>query len=84
MQDMATILSEVSGKHVCYVSPTRGEFKETLSKAGVPEQFVNVTIMFCEAIKQGEFETSHTDMEKLLGRKPMSLETYLQSVYGKN
>ena len=84
MKDMATILSEVSGKHVRYVSPTREEFQETLSKAGVPEQLVNVTIMFCEAIKQGEFETSHTDMEKLLGRKPLSLEVYFQTVYGKN
>jgi NAD(P)H dehydrogenase (quinone) len=36
---------------------------------------------FAEAIKQGEFESSAADLERLLGRKPVTPEEYLETVY---
>ena len=33
------------------------------------------------AIRQGEFETFKTDLENLLGRKPVLAKEFLQGVY---
>ncbi|EHQ24822.1 NAD(P)H dehydrogenase (quinone) [Mucilaginibacter gracilis] len=74
-------LSGIVGKEISYVSPTAEVFVETMTKAGMPEQFVGMFAGFSEAIRQGEFETDKTDLETLLGRKPVSAEEFLQGVY---
>lgn len=79
--DVAAILSEIADKQVAYTDPTVEVFTDTLTKAGVPKEYVGMSASFSEAIKQGEFETSYTDLEKLLGRKPISLKEFLRSVY---
>jgi len=81
MNDLASILSDISGREVKYNSPSVDEYKTTTNKAGVPDEAVKFTVMFCEAIKQGEFETSHSDMSTLLGRKPMSMKEFFQATY---
>lgn len=82
MQDVADTLSKISGKKIEYISPGAEAYSDTLSKAGVPAAYVGMFAGFAEAIKQGEFQTLNTDLEKLLGRKPASLETFLQEAYG--
>jgi len=79
LQDAAAILSDLSGKPVSYTSPTAEVYTDTLSKAGVPMEYIGMFASFSEAIKQGEFKTSTTDLEKLLGRKPVTLKNYFQS-----
>ena len=79
--DVATLLSEISGKQVPYISPSTEVFTETLSKAGVPMEAIAMTVGFCEAINQGEFFTTKSDLGYLLGRKPTSIKEYLKSVY---
>lgn len=79
--EIAKTLSKVVGKEINYVSPTADVFVDALSKAGVPMEYVRITADFSEAIKQGEFETSKTDLEKLLGRKPTTVKEFLTQVY---
>ncbi len=79
LQDAAAILSDLSGKSVSYTSPTAEVYTDTLSKAGVPMEYIGMFASFSEAIKQGEFKTSTTDLEKLLGRKPVTLKNYFKS-----
>jgi NAD(P)H dehydrogenase (quinone) len=79
--DVARILSEVFGKTVTYTDPGQEAFRAALSGAGVPGQAVELAAGFAEAIKQGEFISSDTDLERLLGRMPVSLETYLTQTY---
>jgi NAD(P)H dehydrogenase (quinone) len=79
LQDAAGILSELSGQSVSYTSPTAEVYTDTLSKAGVPVEYIGMFASFSEAIKQGEFKTSTTDLEKLLGRKPVTLKNYFKS-----
>ena len=78
---VAKQLSAIAGKNVTYTSPDIAAYKDVVTKAGVPAVYVDVFAGFAEAIKQGEFETSKSDMEKLLGRKPTTLEEYLPTVY---
>ena len=79
--DVAAQISEAAGKPVAYISPSQEVYKTTLTQAGVPAEYVGMFAAFAEAIKQGEFETSKTDLETLLGRKPVTLSQYLGKVY---
>jgi NAD(P)H dehydrogenase (quinone) len=83
MDDIAEILSEIKGEEVEYASPTNKDYVETLVNAGFPQQLANSLVGFCEAIKQGEFETETTDLEYLISRKPTTLEEYFSLIYKK-
>lgn len=79
---VAETISKASGKQISYISPSQTEYKTALTTAGVPELYVNMFAGFAEAIRIGEFDTTtNTDLERLLGRKPTSLEEYLTTVY---
>lgn len=79
---VAETISKASGKQISYISPSQTEYKTALTTAGVPELYVNMFAGFAEAIRIGEFDTTtNTDFERLLGRKPTSLEEYLTTVY---
>ncbi len=80
-EEVAETLANVTGKSVNYYSPSQQEYRQTLSGAGVPEGYVGMFAAFGEAVKQEEFDTISTDLENLLGRKPLSLEQYFQGVY---
>lgn len=82
-QDVAEILSTLSGKTISYNSPSAEVFTQTLMQAGVPAENIGGLTSFVEAIRQGEFETGDTDLPFLLGRKPTSLNLFLNSVYFK-
>lgn len=81
LQEIAQDLSEIVGKEINYVSPSKDVYTETLTKAGVPAQYIGMFSDFAEAIKQGEFSAEKTDLENLLGRKPTSAKAFLKEVY---
>jgi NAD(P)H dehydrogenase (quinone) len=80
---VAETLAAVSGKPVDYYSPSQEEYKKTLSNAGVPEGYIEMFSAFGEAVKSNEFDTPGSDLETILGRKPLSLKAYFQKVYSK-
>ncbi|MFW0717441.1 SDR family oxidoreductase [Pedobacter sp. N23S346] len=84
IQEMAQDLSEIVGRQINYVSPPKDIYMETLTGAGVPTEYVGMFAGFAEAIKQGEFSTEKTDLENLLGRKPMTAKAFLKEVYTSN
>jgi len=79
--DIAKSLGEVLGKDISYTSPSSEVYVEALSKAGVPEQYIGVFNGFAEAIKQGEFDITNNDLEKILGRKPATVKSFLTETY---
>jgi NAD(P)H dehydrogenase (quinone) len=81
LQTAAELLASLSGKPVSYQQPDAKEYRAVLTNAGVPAEFISLMADFSEAIKQGEFETNHSDMEELLGRKPASLKEFFQQAY---
>ncbi|WP_339917789.1 SDR family oxidoreductase [Yeosuana marina] len=81
--DVAKIISQITGKTIKYVSPSIVEFTQTLSNAGVPEEGIGVLSGFSLAQKDGELDLTSPDLENLLGRKPTNLETFLKTVYTK-
>ena len=79
--DVAEILSKISGREIRYVSPPVDEFKKTMTDAGVPPEAAGFVAMFCEGIKQGEFDFPSTTLRELLGREPETLYAFLKKVY---
>jgi NAD(P)H dehydrogenase (quinone) len=79
--DIAGMLSVIFGKSIGYTNPGAEDFRNTLKKAGVPDIFIGIQAGFAEAIRQGEFAATGSDLEKLLGRKPVSIKDSLTSFY---
>lgn len=84
LQEIAQELSEITGKQINYVSPTKEVYVEVLTKAQVPTEYIGMFAGFADAIKQGEFTADETDLENLLGRKPTSAKEFLRAVYSSN
>ncbi|MEN9909141.1 MAG: hypothetical protein RLZZ540_2290 [Bacteroidota bacterium] len=81
MNDVAKTLSTITNKEVLYLNPNAEDYQAALTNAGVPREYVGMFVAFAEAIKQGEFQSESSDLEKLLGRKPASLSDFLKQVY---
>lgn len=80
-EDIANMISEITGKDIKFVSPPVDEFVKTMQKAGVPEEMIGMSVGFAQAIENGEFETVNPEISKLLGRKPVTMKDFLKQVY---
>lgn len=79
--EISQMLTGIFGTNVAYVNPSTEAFTDALSQAGVPAEIIGMSVGFAEAIRQGEFSTTSTDLEKLLGRKPATVKEFLTGVY---
>jgi len=79
--DIAGILSELSGKTIQYASPSAEVYSEQLKSYGVPDEMIQGAASFCVAIAQGEFDFPSMDLETLLGRKLQSVKGFLKAAY---
>jgi NAD(P)H dehydrogenase (quinone) len=79
--DIATIISNISGKAIRYVSPSVEEFTRTLTEANVPEEYIGMFAGFSLAIGEGELDETNSFVEQILGKKATSVEEYLRKVY---
>lgn len=79
--DIAEILSELSGKPISYHSPDPLEFQAYLRENGVGEVDIWYYLILAAIIKNNEYDITSSDLEKLLGRKPTGLETYLKETF---
>jgi NAD(P)H dehydrogenase (quinone) len=79
--DIASILSELSGKNVAYHAPTVEQFTGQLKAMGLPDEAIMGMTTFCQAIEQGEFDFPGAELKSILGRNPESVKEYLKAVY---
>jgi len=80
-QDIADIITAITGKKIAYSSPSVEEFNKTLTDAGVPQEYIGLFVGFSQAIQQGEIDKTNSVIEQLIGRKATSVEDFLQKVY---
>lgn len=79
--DVADILSELSGKTITYTTPSVAEYTAQATTAGVPEAYAQMFAAFAQAMDQGEFDFPDSTLEKILGRKPASLKESLKTAF---
>ncbi|MBC8110911.1 MAG: SDR family oxidoreductase [Verrucomicrobia bacterium] len=80
--DIASVLTELSGKEVTYTSVEIPAFVEMMKGKGLPEIMVKKIIDFNTDIKNGQEAEVRDDLEKKLGRKPASLKEGLTILFG--
>ena len=82
--DIASELSELSGKKITYTEAEPTAFVEQLKQSGMPEMMRNMFVGFSTAMRNGDFDVPTDDLKNLLGRKPGSLNEYLQFAFLKS
>ncbi len=80
-EDIADIISGLSGKSVTYNNADPERFAEQIKTIGLPEVIVKVITGFSADIKNGQYEIVADHLEQLLGRKPASLKEGLKEIY---
>ena len=53
------------------------EFGKALEARGLPVAVVGMSVALGEAIQAGEFDAGSQDLQRLLGRAPMTLDAFL-------
>lgn len=81
--EIAAIIGELTGRNVRYFCPSPEDFIATLTKAGLPDQTVKGIALWAGGIKEGYFESEHSDLAMLLGRKPKDLKEILSKIYSR-
>jgi NAD(P)H dehydrogenase (quinone) len=80
LNDVAGALSKVGGKRVAYTPVSSVEFGKALAAKGLPPPIVTMSVSLGDAIRAGEFDAGSPDLERLLGRAPVTLEAFLRSL----
>jgi len=79
--DIAQILSKLSGRDVSYYSPDPLEYQEQLKSYGVSEEDIYFAALFADIIRNNEYDVKSKDLEKLLGRNPQDIKSYLAETF---
>jgi len=80
-EDVAKVLSELSGKIISYTNADLDEFTKMLKEHNVPEKNIFIATAFVTDFKNHQYEKATNDLEKLLGRKPATLNEALKEIY---
>lgn len=79
---IATDLSATLGKEITYSSPPVDEFESILKKAGVPDLYIGMFMMWAVAQAQDALDVEDTTLATFLGRKPTSVKQFINTIYG--
>jgi len=77
LADIAAALGKSSGKTIVYQALSSDEFRAQLDATPLPPPVINMTVALGDAIRAGEFDAAASDVEPLLGRAPVTLDTFL-------
>lgn len=81
LYDVATALTELSGKQVNYKSVEVEPFKKIMLDNGVTEPMVKKIVGFNLDIKNGQEATVTNELQHYLGRKPTNLKEGLKIIF---
>lgn len=76
--DVARALGKANGKTIVYTPLASDDFRRRLQATPMPPPIIDMSIALGDAIRAGEFDAGSSDLEKLLGRTPASLESFLK------
>ena len=80
--DIATSLSELSGKPVKYTDIDENTFAGMMKQRNLPDFLIQKIIDFITDIKHNQEADIYPDLENILGRKPTNLKDGLKILFG--
>jgi NAD(P)H dehydrogenase (quinone) len=81
LSDIATAISEAIGRKIDYRDVPVAEFVAARVQDGFPEPAATFFSAWFQAIAAGEFAEVTGDLERLIKRKPQSVEKFLSAAY---
>ncbi|MET3114184.1 NAD(P)H dehydrogenase (quinone) [Pedobacter sp. CG_S7] len=78
---IAQDISELLNKKVKYTSPDANAFKAIMEKAGVPDMYISMFMMWGTAIAQQTMDKEDDTLSNFLNRKPTSVSQFIAKVY---
>jgi NAD(P)H dehydrogenase (quinone) len=79
--DIARELSALAGRPIAYKSSELASYIEQKVAAGFPQVVANFFAQWGAAANHGMLAGTHDTVERMLGRKPTSLQEYLKTTY---
>lgn len=79
--EIASYLSELSGKEVPYISPSSADFENALKEFGLPEPIITMSVLFAAGIKNNDFEEVDSGLKTIIDQEPTSLKAFLKEAY---
>lgn len=79
--DVATTLTDLSGKAVAYTPAEKSVFEAQMQERGTPAIMVQRVVGFLTDIKNGQEEDVSLDLKNLLGRSPAKLKEGLKVLF---
>jgi len=76
--EVAQVFSEVLGRKITYQNPDNETYRSEMKKRGFSEAYINAMIAVFGKIKKGQVAKTSPAVEQLLGRKPLTLKSYVQ------
>ncbi|SHF93287.1 NAD(P)H dehydrogenase (quinone) [Fodinibius roseus] len=78
LEELAGMLSKATGKDITYTDISISDLENTLEEIGLPEEQIAMSVMTATTFVNGALNFAFDDMEKLLGRKPTGIETFIE------
>ncbi|WP_163268600.1 NmrA family NAD(P)-binding protein [Chelativorans alearense] len=75
--EIAVLASEITGKPIQVVNLTDEQLAGSMKAAGMPEPAIPMILSFNVAARAGDLATVTSDVERLSGRKPLSVRDWL-------
>jgi hypothetical protein len=76
-EDLAAIASELAGRNIKRITLSDEDFVKHMVAKGVPEKYASLFLELFVAGRNGELEAVDPTLERLLGRKPISVRDLL-------
>jgi len=81
MQEVAELLTKVTGKPIVYPEPSNETYREVLKQGGAPDFIADYMIPIYNLIRDGKADAIHDDVRLLTGREPRSFEAVLKEQF---
>jgi NAD(P)H dehydrogenase (quinone) len=84
MDEVAKELSSLAGRTISYTNMDKNEYINQKLDLGFPEVVSAFMADWADATREGEFSQTPDTLEKLLGRKPTGLRSFLKETFFKD
>ena len=79
--DLAKFMEQASGKKVSHIELSASDLTQGLQRGGLPETLISVIVDADIRTAQGAMYSESKDLEKLIGRKPITIQSQIETLF---
>ena len=78
LHEAAAVFSTVLGREITHLEPDDATYRKEMGKRGFSTEYIDAMIAVFGKIKKGEVAQTSDTIDRLLGRKPITLKKYIE------